>query len=68
MPRPLLALILMLTCALPAYPDDKAVADAIDAFHAAASRADQPAYFGLMTEDVVFLGTDATERWHGKHR
>lgn len=66
MTRRLLALILILTCTLPVRADDEAVAAAIDAFHAAASRADQPAYFGLMTENVVFLGTDSTERWQGQ--
>ena len=35
----------------------------IDGWHAAAARADEDAYFGAMTEDAVFLGTDATERW-----
>lgn len=35
----------------------------LDAFHDAAARADGPAYFGLLTEDAVFLGTDASERW-----
>ena len=37
--------------------------DALDAFHAAASAADETAYFGLMTDDAVFVGTDPTERW-----
>lgn len=40
-----------------------AVDAALDAFHAAASKADKPAYVGLMSRQFVFLGTDATERW-----
>ncbi|MEL6328343.1 MAG: nuclear transport factor 2 family protein [Planctomycetota bacterium] len=36
---------------------------ALDAWHLAASRADEDAYFGAMTADAVFLGTDASERW-----
>lgn len=40
--------------------------EALDAFHRAASEADLQAYFSLMTEDVVFLGTDGTERWQGE--
>lgn len=36
---------------------------AIDAWHDAAAHGDFDAYFGLMTADAVFLGTDATERW-----
>jgi len=35
----------------------------INAWHNAAARADADAYFGAMTEDCVFIGTDATERW-----
>lgn len=44
----------------------KAIAKVLDDWHAAASRADEEGYFGLMTEDSVFLGTDATERWDEK--
>lgn len=44
--------------------DERARAgETIDAWHAAAARGDFDAYFGLMTDDAVFLGTDATERW-----
>jgi len=35
----------------------------LDALHEAASKADGPRYFSLFTEDAVFLGTDAAERW-----
>ena len=35
----------------------------LDAWHQAASDADFGTYFGLMTEDAVFVGTDATENW-----
>lgn len=35
----------------------------LDDFHAAAAAGDWPRYFALMSEDGVFLGTDATERW-----
>ena len=35
----------------------------LDDFHAAASAADGPRYFGHFTPDGVFVGTDATERW-----
>ncbi|MEL7472142.1 MAG: nuclear transport factor 2 family protein [Planctomycetota bacterium] len=37
----------------------------VDAWHRAAATGDFDAYFGRMTEDAVFLGTDATERWVG---
>ena len=35
----------------------------LDDWHLAAAKADEDAYFGHLTEDSVFLGTDATERW-----
>jgi len=41
------------------------VEDTLDAFHAAAARADLEAYLGLLTPEAVFLGTDGTERWQG---
>lgn len=39
------------------------VSDILDAFHSAAARADEAAYFALLAPNGVFLGTDATERW-----
>lgn len=35
----------------------------LDEFHAAAAEGDWSRYFSLMSEDGVFLGTDAGERW-----
>lgn len=43
--------------------DSVAVAGVLDGFHAAAARADFDGYFGRMTPDGVFIGTDADERW-----
>ena len=40
-----------------------AIEGLLNAWHEAASEADGERYFGSMTEDAVFLGTDATERW-----
>lgn len=62
---PAFALLLSLpTLAGAAQSDSKAeVARALDAFHAAAARADEAAYFDLLAPAAVFLGTDATERW-----
>ncbi|RMB59132.1 hypothetical protein EAX61_08710 [Dokdonia sinensis] len=41
----------------------KSIDTSLEAWHKAAAGADFDAYFGLMTEDAVFLGTDATENW-----
>ena len=43
--------------------EEAAIRGTLDAWHEAAARSDEDAYFGLMTRDAIFLGTDATERW-----
>jgi uncharacterized protein (TIGR02246 family) len=43
--------------------DERAVAAALDAWHAAAAAADEEKYFSYFAPEAVFLGTDATERW-----
>lgn len=55
------------TAPTPEPEDPKAVVAAIEAmlddWHAAAAAADEERYFGHFTDDGIFLGTDATERW-----
>ena len=47
--------------------DERAeVAQSLDTFHRAASVADKDAYFAVVTDDIVFLGTDGSERWQGE--
>lgn len=59
-----LVFLIVLPGLLPAQPSETtAVAGALDAFHGAAARADEEAYFALLAPNAVFLGTDATERW-----
>lgn len=41
------------------------VARALDAFHDAAAKGNADAYFALLPDSAVFLGTDASERWTG---
>lgn len=43
-----------------------AVNKVLDAWHKAAATADFDAYFGLMTSDGVFIGTDANENWQNE--
>lgn len=52
------------TSALSAPRDE--VGLVLDAFHRAAATADLAAYTAQMGPDMVFLGTDATERWQGQ--
>jgi ketosteroid isomerase-like protein len=47
-----------------AAPDEAAAIHALlDDWHRAAARADADAFFGAMTADGIYLGTDASERW-----
>jgi SnoaL-like domain len=46
--------------------ETKAISTILDAWHAAAAKPDYTAYFELMTDDAVFIGTDATENWNKK--
>jgi ketosteroid isomerase-like protein len=65
--RPLIAaaLIVLAACATTNSPtaEDARVNQTVDAWHRAAATADEAAYFGAMSPDFVFLGTDASERW-----
>lgn len=46
-----------------ATEDEAAVWNVLDTLHDAASKADFDRYFGVYSDDAIFLGTDATERW-----
>lgn len=66
----LLALLTLTACApaTEAAPVDRAAEEAavsavLDDLHRLAAEADFEPYFQLFTEDAVFFGTDATERW-----
>lgn len=39
---------------------------ALDVWHKAAAEADASTYFGMMTDDAIYIGTDATENWDKK--
>lgn len=65
-----LIIILMLTVAT--YGQKKADAEKekitkmLDNWHAAAANADYKSYFDQLTENSIFIGTDATENWNKK--
>lgn len=40
------------------------VSSVLDSWHKAATQAQFDAYFGLMTNDAIFIGTDAKENWN----
>lgn len=57
-------LLLTLLLALPALADQRAnINTMLDNWHDAAAKADEARYFGAMTPEFVFLGTDPGERW-----
>lgn len=43
--------------------DKNAIDSMLVSWHKAAADADFDAYFGIMTDDAIFIGTDATENW-----
>lgn len=49
----------------PASPPERHIDSVVDTWHRAAATGDLKLYTSLMTDDVVFLGTDKTERWVG---
>jgi hypothetical protein len=42
---------------------EQEVIKVLNSFHQAAASADGDKYFSLLSDDAVFLGTDASERW-----
>lgn len=63
------SLVLGFCLALPAAAQEESGADlnairmVLDDFHDAAAAGDWQRYFGLMTANAVFIGTDVSERW-----
>ncbi len=57
---------LLLAVLLPAADPDqnqRAINRALNDWHQAAAQANEARYFGYLTPDAVFLGTDGHERW-----
>lgn len=63
LPIVLMSLFLLPTLPVNAQTDQEAVSAVLDDIHRLASEADFEGYFDLYTDDAVFLGTDASERW-----
>lgn len=47
----------------PTISDETKVNTLLDNWHQAAAKADEETFFGAMTADGIYLGTDGTERW-----
>ena len=52
------------TCLAQISDSKTAINVVLDSWHKAASIANFEEYFGLMTEDAIFIGTDAKENWN----
>ena len=55
--------ILVLCLIFTVSAKDHEIGNVLDSFHLAASEANSEEYFSLLDENLVFMGTDATERW-----
>jgi ketosteroid isomerase-like protein len=53
----------LLSVATLAANDEQSIETVLNSFHQAAADAKAKPYFDLLSQDAVFLGTDATERW-----
>jgi ketosteroid isomerase-like protein len=53
----------LLSFASLAANDEQSIETVLNSFHQAAANAEAKPYFNLLSQDAVFLGTDATERW-----
>lgn len=47
-----------------ASDEQEKIAALLDQWHKAAAVADAKSYFGAMTEDAIYVGTDASEHWN----
>lgn len=50
----------------PENKEQEQITIVLDNWHKAAADANAKLYFGALTEDAVFIGTDATENWNKK--
>ena len=61
----LFILLPFLVTTINAQNDSKAqINNTLDAWHKAAAEANYNNYFDTLTDDAVFIGTDATENWN----
>jgi ketosteroid isomerase-like protein len=59
----IISVVLLSSCATQKAVNILDVEQSIDAWHQAAAKAHFENYFDLMTDDGIFIGTDATENW-----
>ncbi|WP_103867266.1 nuclear transport factor 2 family protein [Aquimarina sp. I32.4] len=57
-------IILLFTCSFCFAQQNTEIKTTLEQWHKAAADADFDTYFGLMTSDAIFIGTDPTENWN----
>lgn len=60
----ILILSLFFGSILQAQSEKEQITELLEAWHKAAAEANYDGYFGLMADESVFIGTDATENWN----
>lgn len=53
----------LLSFSCSAASDEQSIDKVLNSFHQAAADAQEKPYFDLLSQDAIFLGTDASERW-----
>lgn len=67
MNKGILIIAMLFACHLAAQENSKEhINSIIDKWHKAASEADYETYFGILADDGVFIGTDASENWQNE--
>ncbi|KFF16371.1 nuclear transport factor 2 family protein [Flavobacterium hydatis] len=64
MKKSILLLLFITTFAQAQTSDKDKINKTLDSWHKAAADASFEPYFALMTDDAIFIGTDATENWN----
>ena len=65
--KKIILIVLILSKTVIVFGQDNAkekISNTLDAWHKAAAEANFISYFDAMTEDAIFIGTDATENWN----
>ncbi|WP_372870508.1 nuclear transport factor 2 family protein [Shewanella sp.] len=60
----LIAALILSPFTLGSIQEQAEAAKVLDTLHSAAAKADWPTYFAIYTDNAVFLGTAAEERWN----
>jgi ketosteroid isomerase-like protein len=63
MKKAILFLLLVVSFTHAQTSEKQKISETLDNWHASAANAQFDSFFGLMADDAVFIGTDATENW-----